>query len=103
MAKRSVSRKGPWLEDAGTMTTIDRVRRILKAALQLEAPIDAMQADSRLLGTVQEFDSMAAMSVLTMIEREFGFIIHDDEVSSELFETLGSLTAYIEAKLERMS
>jgi len=82
------------------MTQIDRVRRILRDAMQLGPRADAMQADSRLLGAIPEFDSMAVVTVLTMIEEEFGFTIHDDEMSGELFETLGSLTAFIETKLQ---
>ncbi|MCC7329683.1 MAG: acyl carrier protein [Gammaproteobacteria bacterium] len=82
------------------MTQIDRVRRILGDALQLGPRADALREDSRLLGAIPEFDSMAVVSVLTMIEEEFGFTIDDDEMSGELFETLGSLTAFVEAKLQ---
>ena len=82
------------------MTQIDRVRRILGDALQLGPRADALREDSRLLGAIPEFDSMAVVSVLTMIEEEFGFTIDDDEMSGELFETLGSLTAFDEAKLQ---
>ena len=82
------------------MTQIDRVRRILGGALQLGPRADALREDSRLLGAIPEFDSMAVVSVLTMIEEEFGFTIDDDEMSGELFETLGSLTAFVEAKLQ---
>lgn len=82
------------------MTQIDRVRRILGDALQLGPRADALREDSRLLGAIPEFDSMAVVSVLTMIEEEFGFTIDDDEMSGELFETLGSLTVFVEAKLQ---
>ncbi|MBW7930597.1 MAG: acyl carrier protein [Gammaproteobacteria bacterium] len=82
------------------MTQIDRVRRILKDALQLGPRADTLQAGSPLLGAIPEFDSMAVVTVLTMIEEEFGFTINDDEMSGELFETLGSLTTFIEAKLQ---
>lgn len=81
------------------MSEIDRVRGILRDSLQLGARADALQPDSRLLGAIPEFDSMAVVAVLTMIEEEFDVTIHDDEMSGELFETLGSLTAFVEAKL----
>ncbi len=42
---------------------------------------------------------MAVVTVLTMIEEEFGFSIDDDEVSAESFETLGALCAFVEGKL----
>ena len=36
---------------------------------------------------------MAVVTVLTMIEDEFGITVDDDEVSADVFETLGTLAA----------
>jgi acyl carrier protein len=80
------------------MTDLERIRGVLRDTLQLGPRAAALQADSRLLGAIPEFDSMAVVNVMTMIEDEFGIIIHDDEVSAEVFETLGSLTAFVAAK-----
>lgn len=80
------------------MTDLDRIRGVLRDALQLGPRAAALTADSRLLGAIPEFDSMAVVNVMTMIEDEFGITIHDDEVSAEVFETLGSLTAFVAAK-----
>jgi acyl carrier protein len=80
------------------MNEIDRIRRILRAALQLGARAEALRADSPLIGSIPEFDSMAVVTVMTMIEEEFGITIGDDEISAEVFETLGSLSAFVTAK-----
>lgn len=80
------------------MATIERLRRILRDALQLGARADSLTAESRLLGEIPEFDSMAVVSVLAMIEDEFGIVVADDEVSAESFETLGALAALVESK-----
>ncbi|WP_371187665.1 acyl carrier protein [Thalassotalea maritima] len=55
--------------------------------------------DTPILGALPEFDSMAVVTVLTAIEEEFGIFIADDELSAEVFETIGSLTRFVEAKV----
>lgn len=80
------------------MDTTAHIKRILKDTLQLGARADALTADSRLLGAIPEFDSIAVVTVLTMIEEEFGFTVSDDEVSAEVFETLGTLTDFVQGK-----
>jgi acyl carrier protein len=83
------------------MDTLEKVRAILRDTLQLGSRADALRRDSRLLGEIPEFDSMAVVSVLTMVEEEFDIAVEDDEVSADVFETLGTLTDFIAAKAER--
>jgi acyl carrier protein len=80
------------------MNTSERVRGILRDALHLGARADSITPATQLLGAIPEFDSMAVVAVLTMIEDEFGFSVADDEVSAEVFETLGSLSAFVDSK-----
>jgi acyl carrier protein len=42
---------------------------------------------------------MAVVTVLTMLEEEFGITVDDDEISAEVFQTLGTLTAFVERKV----
>jgi acyl carrier protein len=78
---------------------LPEVKALLAASLQLnESTVDALREDSALLGGLPEFDSMAVVAVLTMIEEEFSVTIHDDEVSAQDFETVGSLVRFLEAK-----
>jgi acyl carrier protein len=80
------------------MTTIERLRRILADSLQLGQRAASMTADQRLLGVIPEFDSMAVVTIVTMIEDEFGITVDDDELSAEVFETLGSLESFVTGK-----
>ena len=80
------------------MSTIDRLKKILGDSLQLGARADALSPASRLLGAIPEFDSMAVVTVLTMVEDEFGITVDDDEVSADVFETLGTLSAFVQGK-----
>lgn len=82
------------------MDTTERLKRILADTLQLGRRADSLTPSSRLLGAIPEFDSMAVVTVLTMIEDEFGIAIADDEVTGEVFETLGTLSSFIQAKTD---
>lgn len=79
-------------------TTVSRLKSIIGDALQLGDRTAALTAESRLLGAIPEFDSMAVVTVLTMIEEEFGFSVSDDEISADVFETLGTLAGFVEGK-----
>lgn len=79
--------------------TFDEVRSLLGEALGLGERVARFDAESGLLGSVPEFDSMAVVSVLTLIEERFEVEIGDDEVEAATFETLGSLADFVEAKL----
>ena len=78
---------------------INEIREILRDSLQLGPRADDLAASSRLLGAIPEFDSMAVVTVITMIEEEYGFVVDDDEVSAEVFETVGSLAKFVEQKV----
>lgn len=81
------------------MDMTDRIRRILRDSLQLGPRADRLTPTSQLLGGLPEFDSMAVVTVLTMIEDEFTITINDDEVSADVFETLGTLAQFVSGKL----
>ena len=74
------------------------IKIILKSALQLE-DVDSWDESTEMLGAIPEFDSMAIVTMLTMIEENYGIMIEDDEVSAEVFETLGSLMSFISEKI----
>jgi acyl carrier protein len=80
------------------MDTLVRVRRILRDTLNLGERADRLDASSPLMGGLPEFDSMAVLSVVTMIEDELGVTIDDDELSADVFATVGSLTEFVAQK-----
>lgn len=79
---------------------IDDIREILRDTLQLGERADKLTATSPLLGAVPEFDSMAVVTVITMIEEQYGVTVDDDEVSAEVFETVGSLADFVSQKVD---
>jgi acyl carrier protein len=81
------------------MDTLISVKKILRDTLSLGARADRLTTDSALLGGLPEFDSMAVVNVVAALESEFGFSVNDDELSAEVFATVGSLTEFVSGKL----
>lgn len=82
------------------MATLDETIEIVAEVLQLGEHAKSFTETTLLLGSIPEFDSMAVVSVITAIEDNYGISVDDDEVSAEMFESLGSLHQFILSKLE---
>jgi acyl carrier protein len=78
---------------------LDEVREILKATLQLGDSAENLTFESELLGAMPEFDSMAVVTIITMIEEDFDIEFDDDEITADVFATVGSLADLISAKV----
>jgi len=81
------------------MDTMSEVKVILGSVLNLDGRLAVFDADTALLGSVAELDSMAVVNVITALEEYFGVEFDDEEITAEMFETVGTLTAAVEAKL----
>lgn len=77
-----------------------QVIKTLRSVLNLSAGMQ-MNSDSPLLGSVAELDSMAVVSILTSLEEQFGIVVDDDEVDGRTFATVGSLTNFVQSKLDQ--
>jgi acyl carrier protein len=82
------------------MSTLEQVRTLLDRALGLGGRAERFGADTPLLGSLPELDSMAVVTLITTIEEHYGIVVDDDEVEAETFETLGSLTDFVDRKLQ---
>ena len=82
-----------------TTPTFDEVKTVVIKALGIEGRADSLTPTTLLLDSLPEFDSMAVLNVILALEERFGVTIDDDEVTGELFETLGTLAAFVERKL----
>ena len=81
------------------MQHLQEVTNILADVLSLGERKNSLTADSALLGSIPELDSMAVVNVITALEDHFGITVDDDEISAQTFETVGTLTGFIEHKL----
>ena len=46
-----------------------------------------------------ELDSLAVVEIVTSLEERFGFHIDDDDFDGDVFETVGTLTEFVERQL----
>jgi acyl carrier protein len=81
------------------VTTIEDVKTVLGRTLQLGDRAKKFDATTGLFGNIPEFDSMAVVTVVTALEERFGIVVEDDEITADIFETVGSLSRFVEGKL----
>ena len=81
------------------MSTQQALIEILDQTLSLKGRAAPFDASTPLLGALPELDSMAVLNLITAMEDQWGFVIHDDEIDGETFATLGSLVTFVMGKL----
>jgi acyl carrier protein len=74
------------------------VREVLVTTLGLDGRADDIVASTPLLDSMPELDSMAVVELLVSLEERFGITIADDELSGDVFATLGTLSEFVERK-----
>ena len=79
--------------------TADRVTSVIERTLEIDSRRRGINPETPLLGWVPELDSMAVVWVIQALEQEFGINIEEDEVSAEIFATIGTLVLFVESKL----
>jgi acyl carrier protein len=77
---------------------IDAVKAVVVETLGVEDRADALDADTPLLGSLPELDSMAVLELVLELEQRFGITIEGEDVTADVFETLGSLAAFVDGK-----
>ncbi|WP_020655378.1 acyl carrier protein [Massilia niastensis] len=77
---------------------LEQVRTLLTDVLNLGPAGQSLTADSPLLGSLPELDSMAVVTLIGALEEHFGIAIDDDDISASTFATLGSLADFVAQK-----
>lgn len=81
------------------MTHLDDIKTILTDVLGLGAAGAGLTADTPLLGSLPELDSMAVVSLIGALEEHFGIAIDDDDISASTFATVGSLASFVDERV----
>jgi len=76
-----------------------KIKRILADVLGLGERLNAIKSDTLLLGNIPELDSVAVVTIILALEKNFSISIKDDEISARTFDTLGALVNFVEQKL----
>jgi len=72
---------------------------ILDDTLHLEGRTATFTTDTALLGALPELDSMGVVALLTAFEDRLGLTVDDDEIDGQVFQTVGTLLAFVTGKL----
>ena len=86
--------------DGKLMNYLEEVKTLLIDVLNLGPAGQALEADSPLLGSLPELDSMAVVTLIGALEEHFGIMVDDDDISASTFATLGSLAAFVAERAE---
>lgn len=86
--------------DAQDGVTLAAVRAVIVDVLGLENRAHQLDDATPLLGSIPELDSMAVAELIVELERQFDIIVDDGDITAETFETLGSLTAFVDGKVQ---
>lgn len=78
--------------------TIHAVRQVLVETLELPQSPAELSRDTLLFGAIPELDSFGVVQLVAAIEERFEITIDDDEFGAELFESVGTLTDFVDAK-----
>jgi acyl carrier protein len=79
-----------------TVVDADAVKAVVVDALGLQDRAHTIDETTPLLGALPELDSLAVVELLVELEERFGISADADELNAEVFETLGSLTAFVQ-------
>ena len=81
------------------LSVAEEVKTVLGRVLSLEHKARHFDARTALFGTIAELDSRAVVTLVAALEDRFDIVVADEEITAEVFETVGSLTEFVKAKL----
>lgn len=81
------------------MDVFNEVKIVLETVLNLDSGSVSFTRETQLLGGIPEFDSMAVMGVLNALEEHLGIFFDEDEITADIFETMGSFVDFVQTKL----
>ena len=76
--------------------TYDQLCDILSETLQLNKT--TLQTDTALLNNLPEFDSITLLIFIKNLEKKYSIQIEDDEITSGIFSTVGTLWVFLQKK-----
>lgn len=80
-------------------STLTAVIELIGTTLGIEERAERFDAATPLFGELPELDSLGVVQLAGAIEERFGFQIEDEEFTGDVFESVGSLSDFVEQKL----
>ena len=83
------------MSTTSTEACLTGVREVLVRVLELQDRAEEIDASTPLLGELPELDSLAVVELAQALEDRFDIEIDDEAFTGEVFETVGSLAAFV--------
>ena len=81
------------------MDTAQQLQQLIDETLNLGGRAAKFNASTPLAGAQPEFDSMGVVALIGALEERFGISVQDHEIDGSVFETFGTLCAFLNKKL----
>ena len=76
--------------------SIDGVIEVLAEVLGIQERAASLNESTVLFGSLPELDSLAVLELITALEERYGFEVDDSDFTGEIFETVGTLAAFVD-------
>ena len=76
-----------------------RIKEVIVEALDLQVYPEEISDDESLFGGGMGLDSTATLEIIFAVEEAFDIEVDDEELRIELFDSVSTLTQYVEQKL----
>ena len=76
--------------------SIDGVIEVLAEVLSIQERAASLDESTPLFGSLPELDSLAVLELITALEERYGFEVDDADFTGEIFETVGTLAAFVD-------
>jgi acyl carrier protein len=77
---------------------LDDVTHVVVKTLAIEDRTGALSAETP-LASIPELDSLAVLELVVELEKRFGIAFEDEDVTADVFDTIGSLAAFVASQV----
>lgn len=81
-----------------TQQNVSAVIEVLVSTLGIDDRASSLDASTPLFGELPELDSLGVVELALTLESRFGIEIADEDITGEVFQTVGSLVDFVTAK-----
>ena len=81
-----------------TREEVEAVIKVVVGALGIEEQALTMEARTPLFGDLPELDSLGVVELAVALENRFDIQLDDEDITGEVFETIGSLADFVASK-----
>lgn len=78
-----------------TQDDVHTVIEVLVSTLGIEGQAVGLDASTPLFGELPELDSLGVVELIAALEDRFDIEVDDEDITGDVFETVGSLAAFV--------